>query len=578
MNTSHNRSFWGFLVRSCTSLRLTFLCAFFASAVIAPQTISAAVNPDVVLQNQTTGQVYAWSMNDTAITGGANVGYPPADWNVVASGDFNGDGNPDLVLQNQTTGQVYVWFMNGTTITGGASVGYPPADWNVVASADFNGDGNPDLVLQNQTTGQVYVWFMNGTTITGGANVGYPPADWNVVGTFTTPPSVPTTPTLTVTLTGTGSGTVTGSGINCPGVCSENLTSGTQVTLTATPDSSSTFTSWSGCGSTDYDLCMVTMNGNKPVTATFTAIGIPTSYTLTVGAGPGGHVLVPGTCVVLNAGQCVEATETSGTQVTLTATANSGYTFASWSGCDSTSGDTCTVTMNKNRTVSATFTAVSPSSYTLTVSITGTGGGTVTGSGIKCGEGSSACTENLPAGTQVTLTATPGVGAVLQNFGPFDSCTSLETCTLLMNQNRTVDVTFATTCTTTQSPGWTYADPGTGGCIYYTGALVSGRVMSTPDGRCSLILQPNGLLELIDYNINSSVWTSGPTCANAWYLAMQPDGDLEVWCTIGTTPPVPLLIWFSGTEQTGADLAITDANGSCQIYILYYDESVWTAP
>jgi hypothetical protein len=45
----------------------------------------------------------------------------------------------------------------------------------------------------------------------------------------------------------------------------------------------------------------------------------------------------------------------NGTPVTLTATANSGSTFGSWSGCDTTSGQACTVTMTSSRTVAVTF-------------------------------------------------------------------------------------------------------------------------------------------------------------------------------------------------------------------------------
>ena len=48
---------------------------------------------------------------------------------------------------------------------------------------------------------------------------------------------------LTVTSAGSGSGTVTSTpaGINCPGTCTANFASGTQVTLTATPGTSFTF-------------------------------------------------------------------------------------------------------------------------------------------------------------------------------------------------------------------------------------------------------------------------------------------------------------------------------------------------
>jgi V8-like Glu-specific endopeptidase len=49
----------------------------------------------------------------------------------------------------------------------------------------------------------------------------------------------------------------------------------------------------------------------------------------------------------------------SGTTVTLVATPNDGYSFSSWSDCDSTSGTICYVTMNSPREVTANF-AVSP--------------------------------------------------------------------------------------------------------------------------------------------------------------------------------------------------------------------------
>lgn len=46
---------------------------------------------------------------------------------------------------------------------------------------------------------------------------------------------------------------------------------------------------------------------------------------------------------------------TEGEEVTAVATPNPGYTFTSWSRCDSVSSTVCTVTMNRNRTVTAQF-------------------------------------------------------------------------------------------------------------------------------------------------------------------------------------------------------------------------------
>lgn len=77
---------------------------------------------------------------------------------------------------------------------------------------------------------------------------------------------------LTVTIGGAGSGVVTSSptGIACPtSTCSANFSVGTTVTLTAQPNSGSSFSSWSGCDSTSGNICVVTMNAARTITASF---------------------------------------------------------------------------------------------------------------------------------------------------------------------------------------------------------------------------------------------------------------------------------------------------------------------
>lgn len=81
--------------------------------------------------------------------------------------------------------------------------------------------------------------------------------------------------TLSVSKSGTGSGTVISnpSGINCGADCTESYNSGTQVTLIANPDSGSSFIGWSGDCSGVGD-CILTINNNKSVTATFNTSSI----------------------------------------------------------------------------------------------------------------------------------------------------------------------------------------------------------------------------------------------------------------------------------------------------------------
>jgi len=81
-------------------------------------------------------------------------------------------------------------------------------------------------------------------------------------------------PALTLTFTGTGSGTVssTPGGLSCnsPNFCAtQRFTSGSSITLTAAPNSPSTFGGWSGCDSGITNPCTVTLNGNRNVTVMF---------------------------------------------------------------------------------------------------------------------------------------------------------------------------------------------------------------------------------------------------------------------------------------------------------------------
>jgi phospholipase C len=103
------------------------------------------------------------------------------------------------------------------------------------------------------------------TQVQNGACSLVPPASWN------------DPPTLVVTISGgTGSGTVAGTPGNITKCepngdgCFGSFTAGTDVTLTATPDTGYTFAGWSGAGCSGTATCSITVNANTSVTATFT--------------------------------------------------------------------------------------------------------------------------------------------------------------------------------------------------------------------------------------------------------------------------------------------------------------------
>ena len=77
--------------------------------------------------------------------------------------------------------------------------------------------------------------------------------------------------TVTITLAGTGSGKVESvpSGIDCGATCTFSFPAGSEVLLIADPSATSTFTGWTGGGCTGTAGCLLTMDANKSITATF---------------------------------------------------------------------------------------------------------------------------------------------------------------------------------------------------------------------------------------------------------------------------------------------------------------------
>jgi hypothetical protein len=159
---------------------------------------------------------------------------------------------------------------------------------------------------------------------------------------------------LSVSKTGTGGGSVNSSpaGVTCGFDCTESYPYNTVVTLTATADVGSIFSSWGDSGCTGEGMCVLTMNNDKAVTATF---GL-NSYALTVSKAGAGNGAVSSNPAGVTCGITCTASFANGALITLTAAADSGSTFAGWSGHANGATNPVTVTMNMTKHVIATFT------------------------------------------------------------------------------------------------------------------------------------------------------------------------------------------------------------------------------
>lgn len=87
----------------------------------------------------------------------------PANWHLMALGDFNGDGKVHLYVQNSATNEIMIMSVSGTTLTQGPITSPTlPANWVVVGTGDFNGDGIADILVQNTATMQLSALVMPG--------------------------------------------------------------------------------------------------------------------------------------------------------------------------------------------------------------------------------------------------------------------------------------------------------------------------------------------------------------------------------------------------------------------------------
>ncbi len=188
---------------------------------------------------------------------------------------------------------------------------------------------------------------------------------------------------------------------------------GEVVTLTTDPDPGWRFAGWSGDLSGTNNPEMITMDGHKTVTATFTQ----EEYTLAVNlVGNGSADLAPS-----------QSTYHYGDVVTLTADPAPGWSFAGWGGDLSGTNTPETIAMDGHKTVTATFTQ---EEYNLAVNLVGNGSVDLApNQGIYY------------YGDVVTLTADPDPGWSFAGWsGDLSGVNNPETIT--MDGHKTVTATF----------------------------------------------------------------------------------------------------------------------------------------
>jgi hypothetical protein len=335
------------------------------TVTIAPSayTIAVTANPSNA-GSVTGGGTYNQGQSCT-VTATANTGFTFTNWtengDVVSSNasyTFNVEGNRSLVAN---------FSLNSYTITATAN----PSDGGTVSGAGNYNYGASCTLTVTAATGYTFTnWTENGSVVSSDANYTFTVEDnRSLVANFTA-----ITYTITVSANPSNSGTTSGGG---------TYNHGQSCTVIATSADGYTFMNWTENGtvvSTDANYTFV-VTSNRSLVANFEE-QLPDTYNINVSPNPniGGTVTGGGTYE-------------GGQQCTVTATANTGYTFNNWTenGEVVTTNASYTFIVEGNRTLVANFTL---NNYTISVTADPTEGGMVTGAG------------NYVHGTTCTLTAT----------------------------------------------------------------------------------------------------------------------------------------------------------------------------
>ena len=326
-----------------------------------------------------------------------------------------------------------------------------------------------------------------------------------------------TTYTISVSANPSNGGTVTGGG---------TYNQGQQCTVSAIANSGYSFTNWTENGnvvSTNRNYTF-TVTSNRTLVANFTAQ--PQQYTINVSANPNNAGSVTG-----------GGTYQQGQSCTVTATANTGYTFLRWTenGNQVSTNASYTFTVTGNRTLVAQFQA---QTYTINAVASPNYGGTVSGGG----------TYNY--GQTCTLTATPATGYTFVNWTKQGQVVSTNTIySFSVTESATYQANFqAESYTVTLT-----ANPTEGGILTGGGTFDYGQT-------AYIYAEPNAGYNFVNWTENGEVFTDD----QGFYVIIMSDRTFvanfevaTVEITVNVEPEEGGTVTGGGTYNYGDEVTIT---------------------
>ncbi|HEX7129524.1 MAG TPA: FG-GAP-like repeat-containing protein [Rhodanobacteraceae bacterium] len=131
-----------------------------ASGGSAHNDVNGDSKSDLLWRSTDNARFAYWIMSGATLTSSRAFG-TATNLQIVATGDFNGDGNTDIIWTDGAS--LWMWVGNGSAFTSTYMRPYPGGGWKVVGTADVNADGKSDLLWLNASN-TLATWLMNGTS------------------------------------------------------------------------------------------------------------------------------------------------------------------------------------------------------------------------------------------------------------------------------------------------------------------------------------------------------------------------------------------------------------------------------
>ena len=319
-----------------------------------------------------------------------------------------------------------------------------------------------------------------GTITTGAKDRFHTALTSDFVWTFTTIPQI------TLTISPVGGGVTTGAG---------TFAQGSTATVTATPNTGFTFKNWTNV---DGSVASVSANyqftvaGNRTLTANFAPVPIA-------------KLAVVVTAVPVNGGTTTgSGSFDPGTNVTVTATPNAGFTFVNWKNTDGSIASVSpsyTFQLVANKTLTANFLAIPASQFALVLTSNPIAGGSTSGAG------------SYSSGTSVTATATANANYTFVNWTENGTIVSTSAAyTFPLTGNRSLVANFALntyTLTVTAVNGTVSQNPNSatynsGSTVTLTATPNAGYTFSSWSGDASGSVNPLSVVMNANKNITAN--------------------------------------------------------------------------